>query len=156
MKSITEHKTFSSKTVTAPGGRCYIASPDDDVTLLQRHTKWGDDPDAIWAGVELTLHPESLKPALFLYRYKRGPDIKGGLCGKNEFITIDKLLDDFIERAEEEEKRKKEEKATYYELAIEHLENIREAAIEDKEDDSVDIIEEVIDELKEIKNKEEI
>lgn len=47
----------------------------------------------------------------------------------------------------------RDEKAIYYELAIEFLEGIRDAAIEDKEYDSADIIESVINELKDIKNK---
>lgn len=54
-----------------------------------------------------------------------------------------------------EEARIREKKAFYYELAIEYLDNIREAAIEDKEDDDIEIIEIVINELKYIKNKGE-
>lgn len=64
-------------------------------------------------------------------------------------ISLGRYLD------EQEEKRIRDQKALYYELAIEFLENVKDAAIEDKEYDSVNIIELTINELKEIKNKGE-
>lgn len=96
---------------------------------------WAKFADGTWGAVKVVM--DNLE-----YEYTKENDIYYyNKCKKLLYSTTFK---------EEEEKR---QKALYYELAIEFLEGLREAAIDDKEYDSADIIEVVIDELKDIKNR---
>lgn len=135
-------------------GVAYSAEPDDNVTLclVEKAKKGGN---TLIYGIDVVSHPEVAGPALMFYvneRYVHNQEVWEIDC---KFVSINELLNDFIKQSEEEEENKiRDQKALYYELAIEFLEGIREAAIEDKEYDSADIIELTINELKDIKNKE--